>query len=215
MIKEGILKKLFQTVKHILAAFCGGLISLKFKNIDANTFWTAIGAIGTILAVIVALYQIIKQGKERNETLEIEQASKVSAWFTNEPVVFNVDIDVNGVPANVIIQNNSGLPIYDVFLLSSYWNASDVISEAHVTHFIHYKLIEPDKKNDIVMKTAGSGAGTHPALAILFRDSSDKIWYRSPKGKLSKISREEFNSFLMKSKIGGGPYYDGHTQEII
>lgn len=208
------MEKLFQIVNQIFDAFCRGVMSLKFPNIDADTFWTAVGAIGTVLAVIVALYQIIKQGKERNETLEIEQASKVSAWFTNEPVVLNVDIDVNGVSANATIQNNSGLPVYDVFLLSSYWNASDIISEAYVTHFIYYRLIEPDKKNDIVMKTAGSGAGTHPALAILFRDSSDKIWYRSPKGKLSKINSEEFNSFLMKTKIGGGPYYDGHTQEI-
>ena len=208
------MEKLFQTVNQFFDAFCRGVMSLKFPNIDVDTFWTAVGAIGTVLAVIVAFYQIIKQGKERNETLEIEQASKVSAWFTNESVVLNVDIDVNGVPANAIIQNNSGLPIYDVFLLSSYWNASDVISEAHVTHFIHFRLIEPDKKSDIVMKTAGSGAGTHPALAILFRDSSDKIWYRSPKGKLSKINSEEFNSFLINSKIGGGPYHDGHTQEI-
>ena len=47
-------------------------------QINFGNYWEAFSAIGTVLAVVVALWQIKKQSDERNSDLEKEQAFKVS-----------------------------------------------------------------------------------------------------------------------------------------
>ena len=55
-----------------------------FFDQGMNTFWVAIGAVGTVLAFAVALGQLVNQSKYKNRLLEMEQASEVSGWLVDE-----------------------------------------------------------------------------------------------------------------------------------
>lgn len=179
-----------------------------------NTFWGAIGAVGTVLAFAVALGQLVNQSKYKNRLLEMEQASEVSGWLVDErPNISEEEMrQVNGIPSSARLNNNSSLPIYNVFLLSSHLRASENPMDMGISHYKHFDIVAPGEKNIIVM-TGGSGAGDHPALAMLFSDSKGITWLRTPKGLLIKMKKEMVNEFLMVYKIGGGPYGNGQSVE--
>lgn len=185
-------------------------------NINISIFlgnaWEAFSAIGTVSAVVVALWQINKQTDERNRDLEKEQASKVSGWLEGK----NSDIlekeekgkNVNAVLDNANIRNYSDLPIYNVYLLSSNMKSNDDLMTMSITHYVHFDIIPPGDKN-ITVGTAGSGGGDRSALVLLFVDSKGVIWFRTTKGGLIKMDRKTLNEFLKIRNIPLGPYGDG------
>ena len=176
-------------------------------QINFGNYWEAFSAIGTVLAVVVALWQIKKQSDERNSDLEKEQASKVSGWISGGNPEIEED-RVNAVYTNANIRNNSNLPIYNVYLLSSHMRANDDPMTMSISHYVHFDIIPPGDEN-VLVGTAGSGGGDHPALALLFGDSKGAIWFRTTKGGLMKLDRKTFDELLKRTNILAGPYNDG------
>ena len=181
-----------------------------FENVDWSIFWSAFSAIGTVSAVVVAYWQIKKQTDDRNSDIEKEQASQISGWITEEvPAIKDLPKLSNTVYATSNFRNNSDLPIYNVYLLSSHIKSSESPKDIRISHYVHFDIIPPGDKK-VVIGTMGSAmGGDYPALGLLFMDFRGVLWLRTTKGKLLKMENDKFNEFIQNTKLGAGPFNDG------
>lgn len=185
-------------------------IIIKLVSFNWSIFWSAFSAIGTVMAVVVAYWQIRKQTEERKSDLEKEQASKISGWLTSEtPDTTSIVECSNTIYAVSNLRNNSDSPIYDVYLLSSHMRSSENPKEMMISHYVHFDIVPPGNKEIVVGTMGAMMGGNRPALALLFTDFRGVAWLRTNKGKLMKMEEDCFYEFIENTKIGAGPFSEG------
>ncbi|EHJ53311.1 hypothetical protein [Streptococcus macacae] len=155
---------------------------------------TIIGAfIGGLFSIWVVRLQLKSREKER----EAKQASKIAAWLTG--VSNSNDQSKNCfIRYNLIINNSSNLPIYNVLVLA--------LSNKRYLHFQnikywdynlinYYPFLAPGEKIDSI-KTYGSGFSEYPMVSILFTDTNMRHWYRNQMGKLTQLNAQEYDKLV-------------------
>ncbi|WP_019790305.1 hypothetical protein [Streptococcus sobrinus] len=110
----------------------------------------------------------------------------------------NIDIPLDYVLYDVVINNNSNLPIYNVLVLSlgnrSQLNYKDIEYQSFVNY---YPILVPGETKDTI-RTNGSALGIErPATAMLFTDSQEQHWYRNQVGKLDKLTEQEYDKLVV------------------
>ena len=162
----------------------------------SNLMTTIIGAfIGGLFSIGVARLQLKSIEKEK----EAEQASKIAAWLTS---VSNSDDQPKNcfIRSDLIINNNSHLPIYNVVVLAlsnkKYLHFKDIKNwDDNLINY--YSYLVPGEKIDSI-NTYGSGSGECPMVSILFTDTNTRDWYRNQIGKLTQLNSQEYDKLVKK-----------------
>ena len=134
-----------------------------------NIIISAIGSLGTVVALGALFYEVKKTKAEKKE----EQANIVATWFQENKVAEN-----NGYSA--VIVNNSLLPIYDVVI-----SVDDMSGEIHTGEEDCYFIsILPPGKYVVSIDFQGMGMNRRFNTSITFRDFHGKYWTRNSLGIL-------------------------------
>lgn len=162
-----------------------------FSDLTTTTIGAFIGGLFSYLIVRIQL-------REKEKDKMSEQASKVATWLTGITMSANIDIPLDYVLYDVVINNNSNLPIYNVLVLSlgnrSQLNYKDIEYQSFVNY---YPILVPGETKDTI-GTNGSALGIErPATAILFTDSQEQYWYRNQVGKLDKLTEQEYDKLVV------------------
>lgn len=160
----------------------------------SNLMTTIIGAfIGGLFSIGVARLQLKSIEKEK----EAEQASKIVAWLIS---VSNSDDQPKNcfIRYDLIINNNSHLPIYNVVVLAlsnkKYLHFKDIKNwDDNLINY--YSCLVPGEKIDSI-NTYGSGSGECPMVSILFTDTNTRHWYRNQIGKLTQLNSQEYDKLV-------------------
>ena len=142
------------------------------------------GAIGTLLAVIVALGIALRDGYLRRSSELRNQAESISAW----PIHFGILRKKN----LIYVSNSSRLPIYDVL----------------VSYGVAYGAGQPFTKGDGYQsailrippgdyfvnapKNHGGGMHTQLGVSISFRDINGSYWIRDARGMLARTDNNPY-----------------------
>lgn len=98
----------------------------------------------------------------------------------------------------VIIQNSSTVPVYDVYVLSTSNRKPDDLKRINIIPEFtkHIDTLKPGS-NYLKVKTAGSSmGGVRPEIALIFRDSDSRYWFRGPHGRLVLVAEKCVYSFF-------------------
>lgn len=153
--------------------------------------------IGAFIGGLFSIWVVRLQLKSREKEKKADQASQIAAWLTD---ISNSDYQSENyfIRYNLIINNNSNLPIYNVLVLAlsnkKYLHFQDI--EYWDYNLInYYSFLVPGEKIDSI-NTYGSGFGEYPAVSILFTDSNTRHWYRNQMGKLTQLNSQEYDKLV-------------------
>lgn len=117
--------------------------------------------------------------------------------------VFPVEIDSKLHCNTVGVYNNSGYPIYDIFVLQGLDNFQ--IEKAQHFGVVRYiRTIKPKTKVEVKMENAGLDMCKYYVAGIFFRDYKGNEWFRDSMGKLSRA--DHYKEMLNEKKIAVPPY---------
>lgn len=155
--------------------------------------------IGAFIGGLFSIWVVKLQLKSREKEKEAEQASKIAAWLrgtsnsNDQPKSCFIRYDL-------IINNNSNLPIYNVLVLAlsnkKYPYFQDIKSWDY-NLINYYSFLVPGEKIDSI-NTYGSGLGEYPMVSILFTDTNMRHWYRNQMGKLTQLNSQEYDELVKK-----------------
>lgn len=135
----------------------------------------------------IAEFQL-KQEKEENKS---KQAVKVASWIKKGAYIERNE----GLYENIIIQNSSAVPVYNVYLFSVSNRSSDKLKEMNAIpdYTVFLDTLRPGETK-VLMQTAGSSmGGERPSVAMVFKDTHSNLWFRSPHGNLKSITQNELD----------------------
>lgn len=157
---------------------------------------TWVGAIGTFLAVAIALWVALSESIRRRKQERRKQAEQIAGWVrfssaTSKSVVEVVEgvrretgRTVTSYTADLGVINNSGGVVYNVVLVLSNKDG-------------------PDDSVDVLVGTLGPGrwaldaikiperlTGERLELDIYFSDQEEVKWRRQPNGRLSEVDHQ-------------------------
>lgn len=164
--------------------------------------WVA--AIGTVGALFAALLQIRNERLERKKIEVQEQAAEVSTWISNE---------LSSEMTNVIIQNTSTNPIYDVVLTiviasgSGPRTGEEVAAlpeqrELSVPSLRRASSIIPPGRYVTEIPADWGGMNRKPGAEIAFTDKSGNHWVRRQNGKLEQLKFDALSTMSYPSPFG-------------
>lgn len=166
-------------------------MSINFSDLIITIVGSLVGGLFSYLIVRV-------QFKYKERDKEDEQAANVAAWLTDMS-----DEQPNNcyIKYDLVINNNSNLPIYNVLVLSLSNRMSlgfqDIKYWDHELINYYPYLISGIKKDSI--NTSGSATGVErPAVSILFTDVHGKYRYRNQLGQLAQLSKEEYDALVVR-----------------
>ena len=148
-------------------------------------------AIGTIAAVVVALWLAGRESRERKGELERRQAELISAWL----VPFG-DATTAGLVVPVIaISNESQQLVYRV--IASLVPTRGAIDERFrqaigraPTDFRVFKGELPLGRTNLEVQDPGGGMHIRFGVELAFRDAAGRSWVRKADGHLLKIRKD-------------------------
>ncbi|WP_057491102.1 hypothetical protein [Streptococcus orisasini] len=167
-------------------------MNINFSDLITTIIGALIGGLFSYLIVRVQL-------KYRERDKEDEQASNVATWLTD--ISDRQSSNDNYIKYDLVINNNSNLPIYNVLIIS--------LSNKVNLHFQdikfwdyelinYYPILTPGIKKDLI-NTKGSGIGVErPAVSILFTDVYGKYRYRNQLGQLTQLSTKEYDGLIVR-----------------
>ena len=160
------------------------------SQIEVGSVAEWFAAVGTIAAVLVALYLATCETlrAQRRETLD--QAKQISAWR----------LEHLG-STQVLISNASSLPIFDVLI--SYgvcYGAGTPFSRGAASQTFVMR-IPPGRYLAKEPKGGGSGMGVVIGPSISFRDASGFFWRRDAKGELIQTKEHPFLEMAIEQPI--------------
>ena len=161
------------------------------------------GAIGTLLAVLVALSIAFRDGYLRRKAEQWRQADLVSLWPVHFGVFKKRDL--------VYISNASKQPIYDVLI--SYGVAYGA-GEAYSTGSDYQAAIlrvPPGEYFVKAPKSHGGGMHTQLGMSISFRDINGRYWRRDARGILAKTENDPFTEMEIDQPVNEWQHLDPIT----
>lgn len=194
------------------------LVKIKVLTFENNF---NISSILTLLAVLVSMaafmvtFNSYKTSEKHYDIQEKQkQAIGVAAWFTEygEPRKAIIDgRDVSLPMGKVYVENSSSVPVYNMFIfmvsnkIESTYETTTIDGENKYNTIGYIELLKPGKTEVTVPANGNASGGQHDSVAIIFRDSSSRYWFRSNFGVLKEISEKEEQLFLRTHHISG-PY---------
>ncbi|WP_270316867.1 hypothetical protein [Lactococcus petauri] len=172
-------------------------------SIELGNIWEAIGAIGSILAVIISLVLAGSGRRNRNQDIIRQQAKRIIVSRINEKNTSNQWF----YNQHFFLDNNSEYSIYDIYVIALPPNNSNKFNKINTDKIphIYYKRIKgKDSRKGSVSLDENYFKNSEMKLATLFKDSANNIWYKSPDFKLKKISKKSFSNF--ENKINRSKY---------
>jgi hypothetical protein len=137
-------------------------------------------AIGTIGAVILALYFARADSFRRQREQERQQAEQITAWMEFLPDAESV---VDGeMQVKLIIQNTSNQLAY--YLIASVVNAQTEQSVGSNSHYRNFIGRVPPGRIEYKIKHPGHGMHKRFSVELAFQDAAGRTWVRHGKGGL-------------------------------
>lgn len=189
-----------QILQGFLLLYYGGNMNI---SIELGNIWEAIGAIGSILAVIISLVLAGSGRRNRNQDIIRQQAKRIIVSRINEKNTSNQWF----YNQHFFLDNNSEYSIYDIYVIALPPNNSNKFNKINTDKIphIYYKRIKgKDSRNGSLSLDENYFKNSEMKLATLFKDSANNIWYKSPDFKLKKISKKSFSNF--ENKINRSKY---------
>ena len=189
-----------QILQGFLLLYYGGNMNI---SIELGNIWEAIGAIGSILAVIISLVLAGSGRRNRNQDIIRQQAKRIIVSRINEKNTSNQWF----YNQHFFLDNNSEYSIYDIYVIALPPNNSNKFNKINTDKIphIYYKRIKgKDSRKGSLSLDENYFKNSEMKLATLFKDSANNIWYKSPDFKLKKISKKSFSNF--ENKINRSKY---------
>lgn len=180
----------------------GGGVDLHAIHLGDLPGW--LGAVGTVAAVSLALYQVSKERSAREadkrETAAADrrrQARQISAWYAGDAMGSNGD-------TLMYIVNSSDQPVYEaVAWLVIAQGAGPKQGEDYAEgtgdkdhhHYRRTFLNIPPGRWSITFPTSWPGMFRQPGIEIAFTDSAGSHWIRRANGGLEQITKSPFNHY--------------------
>lgn len=160
-------------------------------------------AIGSVGAVIVALFVATRESRLRRKENTRKQADSISAW----PIYFGLLHSKK----LVIISNNTQLPIYDVLVsFGVAYGAGQGYSEGDDYQSMILR-VPPGEYFVKSPKDYGGGMHTQLGVAISFRDVNGKFWLRDATGVLTELFIPPFDFMKVSQPISSWEHLDPVT----
>lgn len=186
-----------QILQGILLLHYGGNMNI---SIELGNIWEAMGAIGSILAVITSLVLAGLGRRSRNQEIIRQQAQRIIVSRIDEKNTSNQFF----YNQHFFLDNNSEYSIYDIYVMALPPNNSNKFNKIN-TDKIPYKYFKRIKGKDFrkgsLSLEENYFENFEMKLAILFKDSASNIWYKSPDFKLKKIRKKSYKNFEKKIKL--------------
>ena len=172
------------------------LPTIDLSQLDAGSFPEWFSAIGTVGAVIVALYVSIIDRKRRVAQNRREQAEKIGVWKTHRSGAYQLD--------TIYISNASHMPIFDIVISygSSYGSEARYVT-GDSQQILMIKIPPGLRKIDPSKNPIKKRSRNHltQGIAISFRDSNGLFWRRDASGVLIETKRHPFEELGIKQPI--------------
>ena len=144
----------------------------------------ALAGIGTMLAVMIALWFSLRDHRARTRALEVEQASRVSAFVT---VVNEAELPSGNTHRAVALQvfNASGAPVYMVRAVFT-----DHGGVAQGAPRVVTSSLVPSRESPtvvVVRLVDENDHGPREIPRLFFRDAAGRHWMRDEVGNLTKL----------------------------
>lgn len=184
------------------------------KIVSSDEFKTTITLIVGIASVTSVIYSIVQIKNINDQTTRsslISQAKEISAWNASTAKIYNDSTsDSQGTfRQNVIINNRSNAPIYNVFVLmfSTHTDPKQQIKIAISNNSVQHFEVIPPGKSTITINTGIPQMGGRKQLPVIyFTDTSNKQWLRSLNGHLVEYTGYEK---MLNNSGFTLPYTDG------
>jgi hypothetical protein len=161
--------------------------------------WSEIAtAVGTMGAVIVAMWIAGADARRRRKEEQRRQAEQISAWMEELPN--EVAITEGELHANLILQNTSNQLVYN--LIASIVSAH---SEAHIGDNLSYRTfvgLLPPGRTEYTIKHPGHGMHRKFAIELAFEDTGGRGWIRQGLGGLKQISKDPLAFYEIDPPVG-------------
>jgi hypothetical protein len=145
-----------------------------------GTWWAAVGAIGTVLAFVVAFGAILRDHRSRRKDARRAQAERISGWYVLER-------------SSAVLLNASDQPVYGVLIRLvgiPGWAARGSIEAAgwHGSYPPVAVQVLPPGRFDVFVRAFDGGMGLQPGLEIAYSDAAGRPWFRRADGQLGSLS---------------------------
>jgi hypothetical protein len=163
------------------------------------TAYSEIGtAVGTVGAVIVALFLAGTDARRRSKQEERLQAEQISGWMVNLPRGEEV---VDGeMYVKLVVQNASNQLVYST--IASIVNAQ---TEDHVGGNENYRAYIgrlPPGKSEYNVRHPGYGMHRRFSVELAFEDARGIVWVRRGKGSLTRIRKNPLAYYSIDPPVG-------------
>jgi hypothetical protein len=149
-----------------------------WSKIQLGDIGTWIASVGTVAAVVLALWQTRRTSQKDRDREEKEQAAQVSSWLIGE-----------GRICGVALRNTSATPVYQAILtLVAYQGAGP--RNGTESQFRRYLGIIPPGQTYTTIEGAGGAMYIRLGVEMAFTDSRGINWVREVRGKLYKIGKQ-------------------------
>lgn len=161
-------------------------------------------AIGTVGALVAAVYQIHQESKLRKEEKKKSQAINVSAWFEDTTIVHQKPIQISYRTHNALIYNGNLTPIYDVVItvVGFHGNGPSKHGEDNGGD-CGLRAAFPQIATGLWSTDIGydHGMGVVCALEISFRDGLGNSWIRRGDGELVEIKADPLDYYSIPRPV--------------
>ena len=182
-----------------------GVVNEKPKRAEANmttewiTAYSEIGtAIGTVGAVIVALFLAGTDARRRRKEEERHQAEHISGWMVDLPQ--GEEVSDGEMHVKLIMQNASNQLVYST--IASIVSAQ---SGEHVGENENYRTYVgrlPPGKSEYNIRHPGYGMSKRFSIELAFEDARGKAWVRRGKGELERIKKNPLAHYGIDPPVG-------------
>lgn len=161
--------------------------------------WSEIAtAVGTVGAVIVAMWIAGADARRRRKEERRRQADLISGWM--EALPNEIAVADGELHAKLVLQNSSDQLAYN--LIASVVNAA---TEAHVGQNLELRtyvgLLRPGR-TEYVIKHPGAGMHKRAAIELVFEDAGGQVWLRKGRGALVRLSKDPLAYYGIDPPVG-------------
>lgn len=159
-------------------------------------YLSGITTLVAVLGLVYSLFESVRDRKIRTKESLKDQAKKIACWIKKEIPESIVENSPDTTTYQIYtVNNNSDLPIYNVFLFSVFNKDEDSIKniknaiEKH--QYSYYEIIAPGQLDSTPIINNHSAGGGRGIPCLTFIDASGNAWFRSKYGKLELIKNYE------------------------
>jgi hypothetical protein len=164
------------------------------------TAYAEVGStIGTVGAVIVALFISGGDRQRRRREDEHYQAERVTAWMLPLPPESAYQMD-GEERVQLVVQNTSNQLVYNT--IASVVNAN---TEEHVGSNLQYRIYIgrlPPGRSEYDIHHPGGGMHKKFSIELVFDDSAGRTWLRKGKGTLARLSKSTLAHYDISPPVG-------------